>query len=344
MNCLDPYIENEDAFFKIALKKYEGIDPTFCPIYLTGGIGDVILALDLIRHLKKKLKNIFVYTDHDKAFKYFAPDIGCTKGRPPFSWYLEIDHIAKFEFTTGFKKFVHQESEDLYEQQIKWLNDNQKLKVIHDQFAGKYNLISRFAKENGLKRYEISAYSLGLGFLFFENEAPRPKKKIITIHDGFDAQNKVIVNKRCTKTWDEEKWICLVTELKASFPDYEIIQLGRPETTKADFGAHKYLVGRTTINESFDILATSSLHIDTDSGLTHAATRLGTECIVLFGPTPVDYYGYYENKNLTAGDCQSCYWLRDDWMNVCAAGHLTPQCMDDITIQSVMDKVWDLIQ
>ena len=54
------------------------------------------------------------------------------------------------------------------------------------------------------------------------------------------------------------------------------------------------------------ILANSLLHVGCEGGLIHLATQLGTKCLVLFGFTPVEYFGYKQNINLVSDVCTPC--------------------------------------
>ena len=86
------------------------------------------------------------------------------------------------------------------------------------------------------------------------------------------------------------------------------------------------------------ILRHAIFHLDIDAGLVHLATQLGTKCIVLFGPTPVDLLGYPQNINITAGDCQGCAGLYDD-LYKCARNMDKPECMYSITPELVLEHV-----
>ena len=65
------------------------------------------------------------------------------------------------------------------------------------------------------------------------------------------------------------------------------------------------------------------------------ATQLGTKCIVLFGPTVREYYGYEQNINIQAGNCHNCWGLYSD-VNRCARDLKEPECMYAITPDMVM--------
>ena len=84
-----------------------------------------------------------------------------------------------------------------------------------------------------------------------------------------------------------------------------------------------------------EILRHSLLHIDIEGGLVHLASQIGTKCIVLFGPTQIEAYGYANNINLRAGNCHNCYGLYQD-INTCARGLSDPECMMSITPEMVL--------
>ncbi len=84
-----------------AITHYHSANPTFIPVHLTGGIGDVIMAIDAIKVLAEQYQ-IVVYTYHIEAFKYFCKaDIPVFKELPEFTWQLEFNTIAKFHFRYG---------------------------------------------------------------------------------------------------------------------------------------------------------------------------------------------------------------------------------------------------
>ena len=86
------------------------------------------------------------------------------------------------------------------------------------------------------------------------------------------------------------------------------------------------------------VLKNAIFHLDSEGGLTHLATQLGTKCIVLFGPTQVELLGYSQNINIVASTCKGCYFLYDDMMK-CARDLQEPECMHSITPELVMEKV-----
>ena len=86
------------------------------------------------------------------------------------------------------------------------------------------------------------------------------------------------------------------------------------------------------------VLKNTLFHLDIEGGLVHIATQLGTKCIVLFGPTVKEYYGYEENINISVGTCHNCWGLYTD-VNRCARGMAEPECMYSIQPELVMGYV-----
>lgn len=156
--------------------------------------------------------------------------------------------------------------------------------------------------------------------------------KYITINAGNGCCED---GRKIAKSWPNEYFTKLVNLFHQKYPAISIIQLGDKNATKIKgtipiFGKDFSLVGQ--------ILKHSLLHVDIEGGLVHFATQLKTKCVVLFGPTSKEYYGYPQNINIQAGDCHDCYGLYPD-VNQCARNLEQPECMYKITPEMVMEKV-----
>lgn len=148
---------------------------------------------------------------------------------------------------------------------------------------------------------------------------------------GASKDNSVVA-----KSWPLENFSRLVQLLKEKYPALPVVQLGAAEAERIE-GVDYYMLGKPFALAEH-ILADAAFHIDTEGGLVHLASQLGTKCIVLFGPTWEKYYGYENNVNIKAGTCHDCCGVYPD-ANQCARGMKEPECMYNITPEMVMEKV-----
>lgn len=73
-------------------------------------------------------------------------------------------------------------------------------------------------------------------------------------------------------------------------------------------------------------------------GIVHLASQIGTKCAVLFGQSPLHYYGYKNNINIQVGKCQGCVQCCKD-VTACLRKMDNPECMELITADIVLKKI-----
>jgi ADP-heptose:LPS heptosyltransferase len=105
-----------------------------------------------------------------------------------------------------------------------------------------------------------------------------------------------------------------------------IVQLGTT-TSEAIAGVDLNLIGRTSLAEAAALLRATALHLDNEGGLVHLAACYGRRSLVVFGPTPSDYFGYPGNINLDPLRCGGCWWIEESWMDRCPRSMTPPECM-----------------
>jgi ADP-heptose:LPS heptosyltransferase len=165
-------------------------------------------------------------------------------------------------------------------------------------------------------------------------------KKYITLNWG--ADNLHYVGKTQTKVWPIGYYNKFITLFKEKFPEVEVVQIGGVDVKRVE-GVDRYILGQSLELVKY-ILKNSALHLDCEGGLVHLATAIGTKCFVLFGPTPLEFYGYKQNINISSGKCNSCMGLEEDWYVSCCKGQDRPECMYDIIPQYVVDKIEEYLQ
>ena len=156
----------------------------------------------------------------------------------------------------------------------------------------------------------------------------------ITVNYGWGVDTGL--NHRSGKVWLFSYYEKFVKLVKEKFPQLKVVQIGLKTSPRME-GCDAYFMGENIELVKY-VLQGSLLHIDCEGGMTHLATNLKTKCIVLFGMTPIKYYGYPQNINLQTGSCQNCCWMLPDYVS-CYRGFEEPPCMAAITPEMVMEKV-----
>lgn len=187
-------------------------------------------------------------------------------------------------------------------------------------YNGAFNIEDKKASIPLDKEWEPAFLKLGLG-------------RYITVNFG---NGDCADGSKVAKSWSRDCFERLVELFKRKYCDINVVQMGAKNSDQLKG------VDRSVLGEDFrlvvHILKNSMLHVDIEGGLVHIATQLCTRCIVLFGPTVKEYYGYEQNINIQAGGCHNCWGLYSD-VNKCARGMKEPECMYLITPELVMEQI-----
>lgn len=159
-------------------------------------------------------------------------------------------------------------------------------------------------------------------------------KQYVTFNYGSDRIRETTDEQ--LKVWPKELYTEWIKQFKEKYPTLEVIQIGAKNAVVID-GADRYILGESLEVVKY-ILKNAIFHLDCEGGLVHLATAIGTKCIVLFGPTPLEYYAYTQNMNLYTGVCEGCMDLSDNWYYECANNN-KQCCMYSIRPEMVMEKI-----
>lgn len=166
----------------------------------------------------------------------------------------------------------------------------------------------------------------------------------ITLHRGVTTLSN---GKESPQTWPRAYYEELIRLLKAVYPDKKIVQLGERNTGDALAGIGVNLLGKTSWKELAIVLKSAWLHIDGECGMVHLRKAMAAgPSVVLFGSTPMEYYGYDDNINIHSQGCkQWCARLVRCWQERCYRGYDIPPCMAEITPDMVLDRIvgWERI-
>ena len=156
-------------------------------------------------------------------------------------------------------------------------------------------------------------------------------KKYITIDYAWNEKSVLL-----PKFWPFTYFQELACLLKKTYPDYSLVQIGVKEAREID-AADRRLIGADMELVKY-ILQGASLHIDYEGGLVHIATQLGTQCVVLMGPSPCRFYSYDNNINLRAEICNGCMYI-DESYTQCYRRMEKPECMRSIKPNRVIEAI-----
>lgn len=319
------------------------------PVFVGGGIGDLIIALPVLQALYEKCLHVHplrVYTPHDKIAKHFLPHFNDIRSSADFgkdnlslNWWLELADIVHFKLRPNVTRLPHK-IDPHYRLWLTVLDAWGPLIGKHPYLG---NMTGNQAVESGFNRFTLASGLLGLSIKPFEYLCddyaihPRP---FITVHDGFDGQKEHVG--RSTKNWDMDHFEKFVWMFKTANPKVDVIQLGG---TKSRYirGIDLQLVNKLPFPTTMKYLKASLAHVDGDSGLVHARALFKKPSVVIFGPTNWAYFAHPQNVNIMPKVCGNCWWTTKDWLEVCAVGHSTPVCMDSTTPEVVLNHVTKLL-
>ncbi|MCR5834736.1 MAG: hypothetical protein K6G55_08840 [Selenomonadaceae bacterium] len=130
------------------------------------------------------------------------------------------------------------------------------------------------------------------------------------------------------KTWPLQYLTEYISRMKKMLPQVEIIQIGGEKDVKIEN------VNRHLLSDDLELtkylLANALLVVGDNCGYVHLATALGTKCVVLFGQSSADYFGYDRNINIASEVCSPCrFFFQNE--NICMREEKEPLCMLGIT-------------
>jgi hypothetical protein len=237
--------------------------------------------------------------------------------------------IRKQEEMHGLKKGEWSITDEGLRDLIRYYTREAGVRNLEREIAG----LARKAVYGGKSRQDFLQWMLGISYggeslaIEADEEALRrfslTGRDFITVHNGFDP-NFIISGQRATKCYPH--FDAAVAGLKAARPGLLIVQLGT-KTSEAIAAADLNLIGRTSLTEAAALLRATRLHLDNEGGLVHLAACYGRRSLVVFGPTPSDYFGYSSNINVDPPRCGGCWWIEESWMDRCPRGMKQPECM-----------------
>lgn len=321
-------------------------------IYPGGGIGDTIVSLpsfDLIAHFFADDKTDIIVSNCknvERTQQIFGPQ-RCSLVTAWYAGHADLPDYHSFDTSQGVfaldefnRMIVTQQLLRKYPKFYPLFKENAQRNEFFQPFLKQdllpyshYQLAANAVKL-GLDRYSLPIWSLGLSQKDIPAFLTKSHNKTsanwlsmlanvhldglpvhyVTINDGWNITGK---DERPTKAWPATYWHELIDLLKQR--GLKVVQIGAIDNGETYSNVDVQLKGKLSFLDSLKVLQGSMCHVDIEGGLVHAAHKLNTRCVVLFGPTPVDFFGYQDNVNLIHGSCQNCYWINKSWTVECTS-------------------------
>ncbi|MCO6538315.1 MAG: hypothetical protein J6569_04965 [Gilliamella sp.] len=311
-------------------------------IFITGGIGDILISFNycsyLLEFLKDEIKCIDIFVKNQFLVQELMGD-SCFNIYPVTEWnkseiiYLLDFKIDRFPFiVNNHLSLLDTNSNPKIKELVKLYEEFYQLnkKIVYyppkiDALSIQYSIINR---QNRIQQPDIYGYLNISGDsykfippIFNDQEVLEAfglhDQKFITLNRGVDGTN---LHSESTKLYPLDYYNSLVKLIKSEFQEYKIVQLG-VSAERCEFidDVDLNLVGKTSLNQLKSILKNSSLHIDGEGGMVHLRKSLnGGVSVVIFGPTSPNFYGYSNNINIFSNACPvNCEWINDNWASYC---------------------------
>ena len=269
------------------LEKRKG-KASICIIRRIGGIGDVVMALPTLYHIKSK------YPDCRLTF---AIEMGNVKS------YIDlVAHIPYIDMVIDASMVDYRNYHAV--------NDISSVCIKHEHSnARPLNRIDIFALACGIDRLvqpkpilHLTPEELSRGQQYLAKRNPESLPVIVLHSASFEDK----------RSWPAHKYLDLVKAIEAEHVPVKIVLLDFNNVV-VDLHTHPLVINAssTNVREMMSIIANADLLVGPDSGPMHLAGALGCPAIVLFGSIPpqvrINHYPTHEAIAAKGLDCLGCF-------------------------------------
>jgi len=155
------------------------------------------------------------------------------------------------------------------------------------------------------------------------------------------------------RNWPFDHWLFVIQQLCSSSPETTFVVVGdvfeknyKALLTGVAPGNCRVLIGETSIQDLFDIVANCKGYIGQDSGVMHLAVALQKKTLSIFGPSNEALYRYHiidpgDHKVVIADiACRPC----SSWKNANSSRYTHPSLCPDIACLTTIDPALVLQQ
>ncbi|MGG9962986.1 glycosyltransferase family 9 protein [Ferruginibacter sp. SUN106] len=329
-------------------------------ILFTAGLGDALLYIPLLKELKKKQFHVTgIFYSRYKNDCLFDDTLLNVKvhinSKLSLLMYVltRLKHFANIYINhTGGGKIITTAAKICGKRTTKTNAFTKKLvpgkrnkKVVLNFTDAEQNLHLLYSSQNAAIK-QISDY-----FLPHPVIQSQLVKKYIANQRGpyFIVQVSAGNNATPYKNWPVKHWLTLMNMLCKSHKTIDFIILGDATETEyikafndPGFTNCKVLIGKTSVEEAFNLVAHSNGYIGLDSGIMHMAVTLQKKTVSIFGASSETLYGYSfldsTNHKVIISDinCRPC----SGWINANTTRVSDPMQCPDFACLSTIDPLF----
>lgn len=294
-------------------------------------LGDVILITGIIKRFKEQFPDYVCDVFTSSAFA------------PVFEGLGFVNRTVSFDKKSGFKGFAKTVQEEINDYDyvidlhanlrsflLKFMVDAKFLKYQKDSAARRAFVKNRKCTErlgmHVVKKYAEALNPLGMRECTLEELRP-------VLYSDKAENSGIVLNpfaSKPTKQWDK-------------FPELaeKLVEMGHKVTVIGQGSFPQVngvtdLTGKTSLSEMFDVIASASVLITTDSGPMHAGAALNKKVIAVFGSTTADFGFAPDFEGCAVVEVQGlkCRPCHVHGQEKCPEGHF--KCMRDISVDDVL--------
>ena len=341
-------------------------------LVVSGGTGDLLESTHLIGAVSRHFScDVSVIAAQANVSEIVANNPCVTDSMVPVNEHVFafVDHLCKIpvfdliivwkyniQYIVPVTSRIRKEEIDCFMSYSFDLRQKLDIYCLHSAWPYFNSAFSRHAARLGLSAMEVSVATSGLPnrnlneIPFFPSAqslriiSKLLAKPYVTVHHGFDMKYLPARTRNTeyssTKNLSMSQWSQIVTLLRRE--EIDVIQLGVVEEERIE-GVTHCLNGQTTLEETALLIKHAMCHIDTEGGLVHLAHAVHTRCVVVFGSTPAEFFGYPQNINLEPSACKACWFTTKNWLIECPRHTRGPECMSGHSPGSVADAAKRII-
>lgn len=317
---------------------------------LYAGLGDIVINRNYIMHFLSYYENepIRCYVVSDKDINTINSLIDSDsitvlelKEEPVFKSFDIIVRMIRYPVVLSFKEEVLKGKSS---RMMDYVSQNMSFQKEYGEIIDNHPFLDYLGEERciseGKKRSDQPDFNnlfCGMGIYTISYSLSSLNK--FPLSSIFITVNRDSGFQEDIKLWPVEYYISLINHIKRDFPSIQLVLVGTNADERLRAEVDLDLVGETNMDELKALLGEAILHIASEGFTVHLRHFVSNKpSVVFFGPTPMSFYGYEENLNMSPDINCWCEWKCRDWYKGCMNGKRS--CLESISVEKVYPLIY----